>query len=217
MVSYIHSSSTRSTDIMNITDQQTAYPAHTNPYNKRYDLSDRDLVQGYREMVTDRIRDGWSCSLLTFLFSHLPGSRPAVLDRMKDDIQRVYSTLVTRTHRKPGTASADELPVLIAAADLPVYKRDKTSSPTVLCNRGLHFHGLLLVPPTSRLKESVEEHIRNRRDLYLRELADLHVRPVTHGYDRVVDYLFKTVLRGRVSYDEGTLLLPRATREVFLS
>jgi hypothetical protein len=203
---------------MNITDQQTEHPALTNRSNnlhhKRYDLSDRGLVHGYTEMVTDRTRDGWSCSLLTFLFPKLPGSRPAVIDLMKDEIQGFYSTLVTRTHRKPRTASPDELPLLIAVADLPVYKRDKTSSPMVLCNGGLHFHGLLLVPAVSRLNEPVEEHIRIRRNLYLRGLADLHVRPVTHGYDSVVDYAFKTVLRGRVSYDEGTLLLPRSVREV---
>jgi hypothetical protein len=44
---------------------------------------------------------------------------------MKDEIQGFYSTLVTRTHRKPRTASPDELPLLIAVADLPVYKRDR--------------------------------------------------------------------------------------------
>ena len=31
---------------------------------------------------------------------------------------------------------------------------------------------------------------------------------------RVVDYLFKTVLRGRVSYDDGVLILPRARDEL---
>jgi hypothetical protein len=202
---------------MNMTYQQTAYPARLNPSNdhhKRYDLSDREHVHGHTEMVTDRIRDGWSCNLLTFLFPHIPGSLPAVIDRMKDEIQRFYSTLVTRTHRKPRTASPGELPLLIAVADLPVYKRDKTSAPMVLCNGGLHFHGVLLVPPTCRLKESVDQHIRGRRDLYLRGLADLHVRPVTLAYERVVDNVFKTVRRGRIPYDEGTLLLPRIAREI---
>ena len=52
------------------------------------------------------------------------------------------------------------------AADLPVYKRDRSSSPAVLCNGGLHFHAVLLVPPRSRLNGSVEEHFRSSRDLY---------------------------------------------------
>jgi hypothetical protein len=37
---------------------------------------------------------------------------------------------------------------------------------------------------------------------------------VEEGHERVVDYVFKTVLRARVSYDEGLLLLPRAREEV---
>jgi hypothetical protein len=215
--------SNRATDIMNTTNHLTAHSTTSGPsirdYDRRYGVSptDRDLVQGYTELVTDRIKDGWSSYLLTFLFQHLPGSRPAVIDRMKDEIQRVYLTFVTRVHRKPRTVSPDELPLLIAAADLPVFKRNRTSSPMVLCNGGLHFHALLLVPPISRLKDSVEEHFRDQRGLYLRAsdgMSDLHVRPVTHDYGRVVDYVFKTLLRRRISYDDGMLLLPRATREL---
>ena len=86
---------------------------------------------------------------MTFPFSQLPGPRGAVIQAMKDELQRVYSTFVTRTNRKPRTASPDELPILIGTADLQVYKRDPASSPLVICNGGLHFHGLLLVPPTS--------------------------------------------------------------------
>jgi hypothetical protein len=88
-----------------------------------------------------RVDDGWSCHLLTFLFSRLPGPRPAVISRMKDEVHRVYSTFLTRVHRKPRAASPDEVPVLIAAADLPVFKWDRTSSPKGHCNGGLHFHG----------------------------------------------------------------------------
>lgn len=202
---------------MNTNDHLTVHSTHCDPsipdYDRQYSRgsTDRDLVQGYTKMITNRIEDGWSCDFLT-------GSRTSVIDRMKDEVQRVYSTLVTRAHRKPRTASPDELPVLIGAADLPVYKRDKTSSPMVLCNGGLHFHAILLVPPLSRLRESVQEHFRDHQGLYLRAsdgMSDLHVRPVTNAHDRVVDYVFKTVLRGRISYDDGALLLPRSPLELF--
>ena len=93
-----------------------------------------NLVDGYTQLVTDRVRSGWSCSLVTFLFSQLPGPRTTVISRMKDEVHRIYSTLLTRVHRKPRTASTDDLPVLIGAMDLPVYKRDKASGPVVLCN-----------------------------------------------------------------------------------
>jgi hypothetical protein len=34
------------------------------------------------------------------------------------------------------------------------------------------------------------------------------------GHECVVDHVFKAVLRKRISYDEGTLVLPRARNEL---
>jgi hypothetical protein len=188
----------------------SSYPGNeTKPINR--------LVQGYAEMVTDRVNDGWSCHLLTFLFSQLPGPRSAVISRMKDEVHRVYSTFITRVTRKPRTASPDRLPVLIAAADLPVYKRDRASSPKAHCNGGLHFHALLLTPASSRLVDAVDGHFRLNERHYLGQsgiMAGIHVRPVTSDPGYVVEYVFKTVLRERVSYDEGILILPRAASEL---
>ena len=90
------------------------------------------VPDGYTQLVTDRVRSGWSCNLVTFLFSQLPGPRPAVVNRMKDEVHRVYATLLTRVHRKPRAASTDELPVLIGVLDLPVHKHNKSSGPMVL-------------------------------------------------------------------------------------
>ena len=167
-------------------------PVHE--YDPRYRVApiNRQLVQGYTEMVTDRIDKGWTCHLVTFLFSQLPGTRPVVIDQMKDEIQRVYSTFLTRVHRKPRTASPDELPFLIAAADLPVYKRDRTKSPAVLCNGGLHFHAMLLVPINSRLDGPLDDHFTSNEALYLgrrKTISGVHVRSVPDGYHRVVDYV----------------------------
>jgi hypothetical protein len=83
------------------------------------------LVEGYTRLLTDRVSAGWSCHLVTIMFSQLPGPRTAVISRMRDEVQRVYSTLVTRVQRKPRTAPTDELPVLVGAIDLPVYKHDR--------------------------------------------------------------------------------------------
>ena len=95
----------------------------------RVDPTTRQLVDGYAQLVIDRVDRGWSCHLMTFPFSQLPGPRGAVIQAMKDELHRVYSTFVTRTNRKPRTASPDELPILIGTADLQVYKRDPASSP----------------------------------------------------------------------------------------
>jgi hypothetical protein len=201
------------------TSNQTTSVTSAGEYDSRYgvDPINRQLVQGYTQMVTDRIEQGWTCDLLTFLFSQCPGTRPSVISQMKDEIQRVYSTFLTRVHREPRTALPDTLPVLIGAADLPVYKHDRATSPMVLCNSGLHFHALMLVPATSRLEGPVDEHFQHNDGLYRgrhRTIQSIHTRPVTDSYKRVVDYVFKTVLRGRVPYDEGILLLPRAIGEL---
>jgi hypothetical protein len=176
-----------------------------------------NLVDGYTQLVTDRVRAGWSCHLVTILFSQLPGTRSIIISRMKDEVQRVYSTLLTRVHRKPRTASTDELPVLIGAVDLPVYKRDKASGPIVLCNGGLHVHALLLMPPVSRLKGSLADHFREKQEVYVasgRSIQRIDVRPVVEDHRRVVDYVLKTVLNGRLSYDDAVLVLPRSRGEL---
>ena len=102
---------------------------------------------------------------MTVTFCQLSGARGPVI-QAKDELHRVYSTFLTRTHRKPGPLPPGELPILIGAADLPVYKRDRATGPLVLCNGGLHFHNLLLVPPGSRLNSSVEEHFRDYEEMY---------------------------------------------------
>src|SRR5665213_2642660 len=99
-------------------------PTYWSPIGSR---AKADLIDGYTQMVTDRVRAGWSCHLVTFLFSQISGPRPAVIYATRDGVHRVYSTLLTRVHRKPRTASTDELPVLIGVLDLPVNKRDRTS------------------------------------------------------------------------------------------
>ena len=173
------------------------------------------VVAGYGMFVSDRIKRGWSCDLLTILFQHLPGRSKAVTSYMKDEVEKVYSTFVTRVNRKPRAAKPDQLPIMIAAADLPVYKVDRTSSPLIRCNDGLHVHLILLVPPNSRLKESVHDHFNSNAGLYSRSsIQSIHVRPVTHSPERVVDYVFKTVKNGRISYDEAVLVLPRAPSEL---
>lgn len=40
------------------------------------------------------------------------------------------------------------------------------------------------------------------------------MEPVTHEPERVVDYAMKSVRRGRVSYEDAILVLPRTRDEV---
>jgi hypothetical protein len=87
----------------------------------------------------------------------------------------------------------------------------------VFCNGGLHVHVLALIPPGSRLKGSLADHLDKKRDLYVgsgSSIQRIHVEPVTRDEARVIDYVFKTIRNGRLSYDEAVIVLPRARAEL---
>jgi hypothetical protein len=101
--------------------QASIHPTYWSPIGSQ---AKANFLDGYTQLVTDRVGAGWSCHLVTILFSQLPGTRSTVIGSMRDEVQRLYSTLLTRVHRKPRTASTDDLPVMISVMDLPVHKRD---------------------------------------------------------------------------------------------
>lgn len=174
------------------------------------------IADGYGQLVVSRLDDGWSAYLMTVTFEHFRGPRHVVLDRMRDEVQRIYSTLVTFVHRRPRAAPIDRLPFLIGAADLPVAKREKTKSVSS-CNGSLHFHAILVVPPSSRLKGSVVDHFAANADRYAgpnKHVSNVHTVPVTHDIHRVTDYVFKSVTRRRLSYEDAVLVLPRTRSEL---
>ena len=161
--------------------------------------------------------DGWSPYSFTVMFNQLFGRRPAIQQQMLDEVQRIYSTLAPWVNRKPRNASPDKLPLLLGALDLPVHKRKRCSAQLVRCNDGLHFNAVLLVPPRSRLKTSLVDHFEERAQLYRgtkRAVQHIDVRPIVDGHDRTVDYVFKTILKRRIAYDDGVVLLPRARAEL---
>ena len=180
-------------------------------------LSKNELVAGYSRMIEDRFNAGWSCDLLTVLFKRLNGFQSTPADQMKDQVQKLYRTFVTRVNRKPKKSPTENLPLLIGALDLPVYKKDRTTAPPVLLNDGLHFHGLIMVPPHSRLQESVVEHFAVHDDLYAGDTTGIDridVRSITHSRKYVLDYVFKTIGNHRLTYDDAIVVLPRSRTEL---
>jgi hypothetical protein len=174
------------------------------------------LIKAYDALVQSKIDAGWLAYLTTFTFGPLPGKHSAKLTQMKREIERVYSILLPRVVRYPN--SKCDKPVLIGMADLPVPKRKKKSAVVhVVINDGLHFHAILLLPPRSRLKTSVEEHFYEHSNMYLgdRKLIDrIDFQPIsTESSEKVTDYVFKATKRG-LSYDDHILILPKAFSEM---
>jgi hypothetical protein len=177
-----------------------------------------DLISGYAKLADDLIDQGLTAHLMTFMYAPLSGSFKALLIQMRREIESVYKRFLTRVVRKPRSlTSRDRLPILIAAADLPGFRSRRSPLGFVLVNDGIHFHALLFIPPSSRLRESADEHfVRNQRG-YVGDrsrIDRIDVRPIKSNPDRVVSYVMKTLRSGRLDYDEAVLILPRAVSEL---
>lgn len=185
---------------------ETKYPAGS-PNDK--------LIQGYLELLSSKARQGWSFYFTALMFKPLSGSRSAIALQMQDQIQRLYSHLVTRTYRKPRKAAADTLPVFIGCIDRPVYKRDKSLASFFSTNAGLHVHIIIALPPHTRLKQPLPEHIEQNQKLYLGATIErIHIEPVYDLSPQLVDYTLKSILNRRLSYDEAMIVLPRSRAEL---
>jgi hypothetical protein len=108
------------------------------------------------------------------------------------------------------------VPVLLASADLPVFKRSKTSALPDVLNGGLHQHAIILLPPRSRLREDLGVHFERQRHRYLAgsRLAAIFALPMNDDLEKAIRYSFKAVESGRLDYDESVLVLPRTLQEL---
>jgi hypothetical protein len=137
-----------------------------------------------------------------------------VMEKMADEVERVYSTFVTRAVRKPRLSCCRDLPLLLAVPDLPVAKRRKSTLSDVSINDGLHVHGIMVVPWNSRLKTDVVAHFRKYENLYVKKhLLRLDVRPIEHNLIGVTDYAFKSIKMGKCDRDD-VLVFPKAHSEL---
>jgi hypothetical protein len=170
------------------------------------------LIASYADWMMEYVLwRGWSPYLLTFMFKPLTGR---VMEKMADEVERVYSTFLTRDLRKPRLSCCSDLPLLLAVPDLPVAKRRKSTLSDVSVNDGLHAHGIMMMPWNSRLKTDVVAHFRKYENLYVKNrLLRLDVRPIEHNLGEVTDYAFKSVKMGRCDRD-AVLVFPKAHSEL---
>jgi hypothetical protein len=175
-----------------------------------------DTIDGYSTLIAQRVADGWKPFLLSLLFDKIAGKPDAAVATMLREAEYLYSAFLTRAVRRPlAPRSIGHLPILIAAPDLPVGKANKPIADVVI-NDGAHVHGVLAMPPRSRLPVPADEHFRQHQALYVggrSRLRQVDVRPIEGPVDRVVDYALKSLQRRRFSRDQ-VLVLPRARSEL---
>jgi hypothetical protein len=85
-------------------------------------------VKAYTAFVEERIHLGWEAFLLSVTFNQLPAVGPwAQIALMTQEMEHLYYFALPRLFRRPHSESPAELPLMIAAPDLPVFKHGKRS------------------------------------------------------------------------------------------
>lgn len=183
--------------------------------HKTTKITPRQIVLAYSTFVQKRIDEGWEPAIVTFMFHELSGSKFAVAEQMRNEVERIYGWLLTRRCRRPGQTPTDRLPFFLACPDYPVPKHAKDHLTDIVINDGRHYHAIDLMPPWTRnvctLSDLVDQH-----QLMLvgtgRPLARLHVKTILDTPEKAVSYTLKSLTRGRATVDD-LIILPRAKSE----
>lgn len=183
------------------------------------------LVQGYSQLIREKMDEGKRAYFLNFMFNQLPGSSQTQMGIMKQEVERVHSILTHHIVRRPNADNWAHLrPIFIGSHDLPVFKWKRGGLGGLdVANDGLHFNAVALLPPSShpvwpdwfqyeiwgpqsRLKVPLDVHFRERGKFYLNDrLARIHTTLITEG--TMADYTLKAVKHGRVSVDSVLVLI----------
>src|SRR5262249_19289829 len=98
--------------------------------------------------------------------------------------------------------------------DVPACKRQKQLLRNVTVNDGLHMHGVLAIPRISRLKTRLNEHVRERWNMYqTQKMYCIHVEPIDSRIIYTTDYAGKAFKTPRFDQDD-VLILPKTTGEL---
>ena len=180
-------------------------------------VTERDrIVETYHSIVLTKILEGWQPYFLNFMFKQLSENKNIKFEIMKEEVSRVYATLLPHIVRRPRSPTWYRFnPRLIGCPDNKVFKKKQESS-DVGINDGWHFNAVMLLPPEahSRFRDHLANHFMTRQRTYTRpcdRLQRIHVTLIESG--TMVDYMLKHLKRRNVSADD-ILLLPRARSEV---
>lgn len=175
------------------------------------------LTRGYGQTAVDLTAEGWLPYLLVLKFRHLGGRRDSRIAQMHHAAEGAYAQLLTRVWKHPRAASVRALrPYWLLIADTPVAKRTKVHLRDLLPNDGLHLQGVAVMPPGSRMRKGLDEHLAREGARYCPQggpLVSLHATPIVSDLPYVHRYNFKMLERGRGGVDD-ILQLPVSSAEL---
>jgi hypothetical protein len=189
------------------------------------DLNDTQRLQyisGFDTMILKLLNVRWRGYFVNFMFKHISGKDAHRKHEMQDEVMRVYATLLSRVVRRPQSAKSQPfLPMFLGCPDFPVYKLEKELLRNVQVNGGLHFNGILLLPPKKYCRRDSDlrtygliRHFHDHQSSYYRDdrpLDRLHATRITEG--SMADYAFKALKHGKITSND-LLILPRSVTEL---
>ena len=174
-------------------------------------------LKAYGRWIEEMVWDGWNAYYVNFMFRRIPGLPTHRFAVMRNEVERVYSTMVTRIVRKPTSPELlDNLPIFIGCEDKIVPKNNKLSLRDVTINDGSHINGVFLFPLKSRLRKHPVDLIGDNQKYYIPEggpLLRIHFTPLHVTLTKAVDDTFKSIKRGWVK-EENIIVLPKSSSEV---
>jgi hypothetical protein len=169
-----------------------------------------NYIEGIHQFVRQSMRVGFEPYIATFLFRSLPSSEVAAKNIMVEEIRGVYGRFLTEVVRNPWSEqNRCNRPILIGCPDWPVAKGIKGRIKQRVGATGIHFAGVLLIPPVNRLKRGVADHFKQKQKAYVwpgRRLERIHIDHIDGEVRRAVDYTFKSLKRRRCEIDDVILL-----------
>ncbi len=161
--------------------------------------------------------EGWSATLLTFMFDHMFGGRLAIQAQQRAEVEAIYGKMLTRIVRDPDRPSnAERLLILLSSPDFPVFKHAKQALRDVTINDGQHVHSVALTPPANRLRgRTLEEFIEAEHAMLTQDsrCRRIHAQPIIDREANVLRYTGKSEERGLIDAD-AFFVLPRSLSEV---
>ena len=168
------------------------------------------IIEAHAQWIKELLGLGWDGYLFTVMFHNLPGSRDAKVTQMKQEVEQLYGRLATRMVRKPRSPRwAGYLPVGLFIPDLPVPKSRKGKKSTIAdvsINDGLHMHGILLGNKWGRMRMGSDKHETNIGQYLTAKVRNIHVAPIMHNPDYVVEYALKGLVK-RTAFPDDVLPL----------
>jgi hypothetical protein len=178
-------------------------------YHNIHVIPPKEIIEAYGQLVKDKLSSGdWEGYMLSVMFNPLPGSPAVTIKCMHQATTALFSKLVTRTVRRPNTRKGKtKTPIGIFFMDIPDGLR-VLDTRDVLVNDGVHMHGIIMVPTTSRLKEPLDVHFAKNKSLYQvgTSIHHIDVRSINYASDQATSYSGKAVSKRRFGYDDILIL-----------